>query len=648
MRLRALKQEKRQAERQWRKDKLTVHKQIMTSVKHKITQLVDSAKTMYYSAKVAAASSCKELFSVANSLVGKVMTSPLPANIQPQQMAQDFSDFFTSKVQLIRDTIDSQVTTGSGDPVGQYQGNTLSNFDLVDQAVVRETMLKMKPTSCDLDPIPTGFLFDCSDVVLPALTSVLNDCIQTGHVPSSLKKAIVKPLIKKASLDPNVHKNFRPVSNLCFVSKLLEKLVLNQLQKHLDVNNLWPVFQSAYRCHHSTETALIRVLNDLLSSNDSNLVSVLTLLDLSAAFDTIDHEILLSRLESFYGITGTALSFFRSYLSDRSQVVSTRSSTSKPESLRYGVPQGSVLGPILFLLYTQPLSRIIVSHGVSHQMFADDTELYKSSPRDSVPSLINTMQACTTDVKNWTVQNKLQLNEDKTEVLLVSTSHSHALPATMKVGPHDIHFADSARNLGVIFDKSLSMSEQVNKICQVCYIEIRKIASIRHYLTTEATKTLVTSLVLSRLDYCNSALVGIPQHLLDKLQKVMNSAARLIFKISKREHITPFLKQLHWLPVNARIEYKIATLCFHCLDNTAPLYISELLQLYTPSRSLRSAGDTRIFRIPKVRLASQGHRAFAFSGPVIWNGLPREVRYCATIGAFKSNLKTFLFKKYYD
>ena len=498
-----------------------------------------------------------------------------------------------------------------------------------------------------IDAIPTSFLFNCSDVVVSTLTNLLNDCITNGIVPSGLKKAIVKPLLKKPSLDPNLLKHFRPVSNLSFVSKLLEKLVLKQLQQHLDVNDLWPVFQSAYRRHHCTETALLRVFNDLLNANDSNQVSVLTLLDLSSAFDTIDHGILLHRLESVYGITGTALSFFRSYLSDRSQVVSVRGCYSEPSALAYGVPQGSVLGPILFLLYTQPLSQIVSKHQVSHHMFADDTELYKTSPRDNIPSLLEAMQSCTTDVKLWTIQNKLQLNEEKTEAFFVATSHSSSFPTSMKIGQHDISFTGSARNLGVVFDDTLSMVDQVNKICQVCYIEIRKIASIRHYLTTDATKTLITSLVISRLDYCNSLLVGIPQHLLDKLQRIMNCAARVIFRLSRRDHITPFLTQLHWLPLNARIEYKVATMVFHVVDNTAPSYLSELVHLYAPSRTLRSSADSRIFRIPKVRLRSQGQRSFAYAGPVIWNSLPYNVRHATSEVAFKTQLKTYLFSKSY-
>ena len=226
---------------------------------------------------------------------------------------------------------------------------------MVTEDTVRKTMLKMSPKTCDLDCMPTSLIFECTDELLPALTNVINVSLSAGTVLKCLKKAIVKPLLKKPSLDPNILKNFRPVSNLSFVSKLLEKIVLSQLLAHLDHNNLWHDFQSAYRPHHSTETALLRVFNDLLTAGDTDQISILTLLDLSAAFDTIDHDLLLCRLKHVFGVTDVALSFFRSYLEDREQVVSVLGYESVSSSLLHGVPQGSVLGPILFLLYTQPL-----------------------------------------------------------------------------------------------------------------------------------------------------------------------------------------------------------------------------------------------------------------------------------------------------
>ena len=295
------------------------------------------------------------------------------------------------------------------------------------------------------------------------------------------------------------------------------------------------------------------------------------------------------------------------------------------------------------------MSALIGQHSVLHHMFADDTELYSSRPPNDIHSLICAMQLCTTDVKKWTVFNKLQLNQEKTEVLLISSPRLDvsAFPDSVTIVDHVIRYSDSARNLGVMFDCNLSMNDHVNKVCQTCYFEIKNIAAIRHVLTFDATKRLITSFVLSRLDYCNSLLFGAHQDLIDKLQKVMNAAARMICRSSRREHITPLLVELHWLPVSSRIEYKIATMCYKVIVGTAPIYLADVLQVYTPSRSLRSAFDNRTFVKPKMRLKTQGERSFAFAGPVVWNRLPHDIRHAPSLSVFKARLKTHLFSLAY-
>ena len=191
------------------------------------------------------------------------------------------------------------------------------------------------------------------------------------------QQAHVTPLLKKSSLDKEVFKNYRPVSNLNFISKILESVVAIQLQTHLDEAGLLTAFQSAYRQHHSTESALLNIHNDILLNMAKGSVTALTLLDLSAAFDTIDHTILLDRLKVYYGISELALGWFRSYLSGRTHSVKVGSTLSHPAPLQYGVPQGSVLGPILFSLYTNPISSIIHSHSsIDYHFYADDTQLY--------------------------------------------------------------------------------------------------------------------------------------------------------------------------------------------------------------------------------------------------------------------------------
>ena len=199
-----------------------------------------------------------------------------------------------------------------------------------------------------------------------------------------------------------------------------------------------------------------------------------------------------------------------------------------------------------------------------------------------------------------------------------------------------------------MFDNGLTMKQQVDRICQTAYFEIRRIGSIRQFLTIEATKILVTSLVLSRLDYCNFLLAGIPQKLVNKVRRVMNCTARLVCKAPKCENVNPLLVDLHWLPVERRVEYKIATICYNVITGTAPPYLSDLLELYTPSRTLRSSADTRIFRMPNRRKRFQAQRAFSFIGPSIWNNLPFSVRHAQTLSAFKSQLKTHLFSISYS
>ena len=524
-------------------------------------------------------------------------------------------------------------------------------FSPVTESELKTIILKSKPTSCSLDPIPTPLFLQFLDDLLPTLTVIINSSLSSGIFPSSLKTAVVKPLLKKQSLDPNNLKNYRPVSNLSFFSKILEKVVLQQLLTYLNDYDLFSPSQSAYRPHHSTETALLKISNDILLALDSGNVSLLTLLDLSAAFDTIDHTILLNRLQYSYGISHTALSWFRSYLTERTQSVFVNNLNSSSEELLYGVPQGSVLGPVLFVLYTQPLASLIQSHSPEHQSFADDTQLELSTPPENINPAISSLELCITDIRIWMLENKLKLNDEKTEAVLCSSSFKSlpsTTPTSLTVGSTDIPFSSTARNLGFHFSKDMSISTHVQTVCRKAYIDLRRISYIRHLLSEDATKTFLSAFVLSKLDYCNSLFSGCPQNQLDKLQKVQNSAAKLVSRSRKHDHVTPILKSLHWLPVPARIDYKLASLCHSFFSDLSPRYLADLLSVYTPSRNLRSIADTRLLRVPRVRTKTFGHRSFSFAAPTIWNSLPFEIRHLKSTSSFKTALKTHLFQKYYQ
>ena len=263
------------------------------------------------------------------------------------------------------------------------------------------------------------------------------------------------------------------------------------------------------------------------------------------------------------------------------------------------------------------ISDIIGNQSVNRQLFTDDTWLQKSAPLSGVTNLTKELNACTDDINIWMTENQLKLNDDKTKVLLFPFSSSLkpsivSLSDSITLRSHNIPFSDSARNLGFILDSKLSMKHLI-KICQTAYYEFKRISSIRRFLTEDATKTLVTSYILSRLNYCNYLLMGTHNSVIQLLQKIQNFVARLVLLVPRHHYSTPLLENLHWLFQNEIyfIKYKVACMCFSAINGSCPVYLSELLHDYTPSRTLRSSSDTSMLEIQQYKRKTHGFLTFS-------------------------------------
>ena len=520
----------------------------------------------------------------------------------------------------------------------------LSEFIPPSNKNIKDVLTSFSNKTCALDPIPTHIVKANINLLLPFINRIVRQSIATGVFPISLKTSQVRPKLKKPDLDSNLFVNYRPIANIPFLSKVIEKLVAIQVHNYLNCHGLFPTLQSAYRKYHSTESALLRVTNDILRILDSQGKVILVLLYLSAAFDTIDHHILLTRLRTYFNFTETVLQWFSSYLMDRSQQVIISDSKSSPRCLEYGEPQGSILGPLLFTLYLAPLQDVILTHDLNCMFYAGDTQIYIAikDPDHSVVS-VEILQACVNDVFAWNTQNMLKSNPGKSDILHF-TSRFKKQPSsleTLMLANSTIGIKAKAKNLGIVMDKILSFSDHINEICKKANFAIRSIGHIRRYLPYEGLKMLVNSLVISSLDYCNSVLYGIPKYQRDKFQRIQHIAARMITGTRSTDHITSILKNLHWLSVEARINFKILLITYKILNGQSISYLESIIQEYHPPRTLRSLTPS-LLCIPSIKSNSYDGRAFSAAAPEFWNSIPEYIKRAETVETFKTKLKTFL------
>ena len=417
-------------------------------------------------------------------------------------------NYFVSKIQDIHTKLDISAHSLPKDSVDNSSITIthLDNFTVLTEEEVLQLVKGSTKKNSNLGPMPTPLVIDCIDVLLPIITKIINLSLESGMFPDAWKNALVHPLLKKVGLDL-LFKNYRPISNLQYVSKLTEKAVSNQTHTHMMVNSVYPPLQSSYRQFHSTETALLKVTNDILLKMNSQEVTLLVRLDLSAAFDTVNHGILIDHLNKDVGIQGKALDWFKSYLTNRSKQVFLNGTTSKQFNLDSGVPQGSCLGPLLFIIYASKLFKVIEDQLPDAHGYADDTQLYlsfKPTSGSSQQDPLLAMENCIEKIRRWMIHDRLLMNDDKTEFMIIGTRQqlSKLQPMSVSVNDSTIYPRPIVKNLGSWLDSQLKMSTHITIVCKACFFHLHNIRRIKKLLSKDSLLILIHAFITSKLDYC--------------------------------------------------------------------------------------------------------------------------------------------------
>jgi hypothetical protein len=354
----------------------------------------------------------------------------------------------------------------------------------------------------------------------------------------------------------------------------------------------------------------------------------------------VDHDLLLEKFWNL-GIRGDVKEWLSSYLRGRSQKVLCNRIESAPAVLDCGVPQGSVLGPLLFTIFISDISTVLSKHSVKYVAYADDIQIFtSSSPRDIASTLLS-LETCVADIHKRLSSQKLLLNPKKTEFIIISSKHHSSLTKTLsiRIDDHVISASTVVRDLGVFLDSELTFSDHIKRIRRQCFMQLRLISKLRRFMSKKHAALLINALVFSKMNFCISLLFGLPKKQLIQLQPIIHYGIRIVERLKKQESITNQLRNLGWLDVETRAKYRLCQIVHSALESGKPEKIASLLKFQTSTYGLRSETDMKLV-IPRVS-KSIGKRAFSVAGPSVYNDIPFDIR-SLPLRKFKQRLLSHL------
>ncbi|MCU7801520.1 MAG: reverse transcriptase family protein [gamma proteobacterium symbiont of Lucinoma myriamae] len=432
--------------------------------------------------------------------------------------------------------------------------------------------------------------------------------------------------------------NYRPVSILSIISKVFERVVYDQIETYLDEKQLLYKFQSGFRTRFSTDTCLIHLTDFIKFQMDKGYFVGMVLLDLQKAFDTVDHSILLMKLEAL-GLSQDIVRWFRSYLSDRQQLVDVSGMFSSSAEIRCGVPQGSILGPLLFLIYVNDMSGVVSNKLL---LYADDSAILVADK--DVSSIETSLQKELEIISDWLIDNKLSLHLGKTESVLFGSKPRLRSKSNLSIECKGtvIEPKDNVKYLGAILEQYLTGESMVNSILQKANARLKFLYRKQKFLNLHTKKLLVTSLIQCHFDYaCSFWYPGLSKMLKNRLQITQNKIIRFVLKMDPRSHIGSHeFISLGWLPVARRVDQIILNHVFKIKSGTTPDYMTEH---FVPASSVHSYGtrfrENGCFSIPKVK--GFGKKSFGYNGCILWNKLPNDIKEIQGFNNFKKAVKAY-------
>ena len=606
-----------------------------------INNRLKEAKATYYKSQIKSnAENPRAVWKIINQLMNRNETSNVINKIaigdrestDSKDIAEILNTHFTSIGQKLADQIQSSTSH-----FADYIVPTEATFELkeVDHEYVLKLIKKLDVSKATgLDTISSKLLKIAAPVICDSLSAIFNKSITTGIFPDELKYAKVFPVHKKGSkCDVN---NYRPISVLPVIAKIFERIIYNQLISFLDSNNLLSNAQSGFRSLHSTVTALLDATNDWYANLDNGHLNSVAYLDLTKAFDTVDHEILLKKLE-LYGISNTSLQWFKSYLSEREQCCYVNNSLSPPAKIPCGVPQGSILGPLLFLIYINDLPNCL--EFTTARMFADDTNL--TAAGKNVQEIQCKLNSDLSNTKTWLDANKLSLNVAKTEFMLIGTDYRLAnlgFPCKIKMDSLEVKRVNTAKSLGVCIDERLSWESHVDLLAKKVSSAIAGLRQVRPFVNRDTLSLIYKTLIQPHFDYCDVVWDNLSIGLTTRLQKLQNRAGRVILRANYDTRSEDVLKILQWDNLEQRRFKHKATLMYKILNNNAPKYLTDSFHTIEDSNpyKLRNRSNLRL-PLPKSEMMK---RSFKYSGPKLWNSLSPNLKSAQSVTSFKRQLNS--------